>query len=47
MSNDWRTWDGTAWGYEGFLVDNYYALLAVLAREKAARPGSTSMEIGP
>ena len=35
MSNDWRTWDGTPWGYEGFLVDNYYTLLAVLVREKA------------
>jgi hypothetical protein len=33
MSNDWRAWDGTPWGYEGFLTDNYYALLAVLARE--------------
>jgi hypothetical protein len=29
MTNDWRKWDGTAEGYEGFLVDNYYALLAV------------------
>jgi len=34
-SKDWRTWDGTCWGYEGFLVDNYYALLAVLDREAA------------
>ena len=33
MSNDWKAWDGTPWGYEGFLVDNYYVLLAVLARE--------------
>jgi hypothetical protein len=33
MSNDWKAWDGTPWGYEGFLVDNYYALLAVLVRE--------------
>jgi hypothetical protein len=32
-TNDWRAWDGTAWGYEGFLTDNYYALLAVMARE--------------
>jgi hypothetical protein len=32
MSNDWKAWDGTPWGYEGFLVDNYYALLAVLTR---------------
>ena len=33
MSNDWKAWDGTPWGYEGLLVDNYYVLLAVLARE--------------
>jgi len=32
MTNDWRKWDGTAEGYEGFLVDNYYALLAVPER---------------
>jgi hypothetical protein len=31
-TNDWRKWDGTAEGYEGFLVDNYYALLAVAER---------------
>jgi hypothetical protein len=42
-SNDWKAWDGTPWGYEGFLVDNYYALLAVLTRERldltaASRP---------
>ncbi len=35
MSKDWKAWDGTCWGYEGFLVDNYYALLAVLDREAA------------
>jgi hypothetical protein len=33
MTNDWKAWDGTPWGYEGFLVDNYYVLLAILARE--------------
>ena len=33
MTNDWKAWDGTPWGYEGFLVDNYYVLLAVLVRE--------------
>jgi len=42
MSKDWRTWVGTCWGYEGFLSDNYYALLAVLDRaaavEKRSRP---------
>ena len=32
MSYDWKTWDGTPWGYEGLLADNYQALLAVLAR---------------
>jgi hypothetical protein len=31
-TNDWRKWDGTAEGYEGFLVDNYYTLLAVPRR---------------
>jgi hypothetical protein len=31
-TNDWRKWDGTAEGYEGFLVDNYYTLLAVPER---------------
>lgn len=34
-SNDWRMWDGTAKGYEGFLTDNYYTMLAVLEREAA------------
>ncbi len=33
MTNDWKAWDGTPWGYEGLLVDNYYVLLAVMARE--------------
>jgi hypothetical protein len=32
LTNDWRKWDGTSEGYEGFLVDNYYALLAVTQR---------------
>jgi len=32
-SNDWRMWDGTAKGYEGFLTDNYYTLLAVPLRQ--------------
>jgi GH15 family glucan-1,4-alpha-glucosidase len=40
MSNDWKAWDGTAWGYEGFLVDNYYALLAVLTREGLDKTGA-------
>ena len=29
---DWKDWQGATHGYEGFLVDNYYALLAVLDR---------------
>jgi hypothetical protein len=33
-STDWRMWDGTPMGYEGFLTDNYYAMLAVLKREE-------------
>ncbi len=37
MSKDWKAWDGTCWGYEGFLVDNYYALLAVLERQAALK----------
>jgi hypothetical protein len=40
MSKDWKAWDGTCWGYEGFLVDNYYALLAVLDREAALKRAS-------
>jgi hypothetical protein len=36
-SKDWKTWDGSCTGYEGLLVDNYYALLAVLDREKALK----------
>lgn len=39
MSNDWKAWDGKPWGYEGFLVDNYYALMAVLTREHLDRTG--------
>ena len=30
MTRDWRTWEGECWGYEGFLVDNYWGLLAVV-----------------
>ncbi len=37
MSNDWRTWTGKCYGYEGFLVDGYLTLLAVLADRKAAK----------
>ena len=37
MSKDWKTWDGNCHGYEGFLTDNYYALLSVLDREAAIK----------
>ncbi len=37
MSKDWRTWNGEPHGYEGLLNDNYYALLAVLDRERALK----------
>lgn len=30
MTKDWKTWKGECWGYEGFLVDNYLAMLNVL-----------------
>jgi Bacterial alpha-L-rhamnosidase 6 hairpin glycosidase domain len=32
LTYDWKDWHAGAHGYEGFLVDNYYALLAVLDR---------------
>ena len=32
MTYDWKAWDGTPHGYEGFLVDNYLVLLAVVTR---------------
>lgn len=34
MTNDWKNWNGEAWGYEGFLADNYFTLLGVLARSR-------------
>jgi hypothetical protein len=34
LTYDWRDWHGEAHGYEGFLTDNYYALLTVLDRAK-------------
>jgi hypothetical protein len=37
MTNDWKAWDGTPHGYEGFLVDGYLTLLSVLTRNGAAR----------
>ena len=38
MSRDWRDWKGGGHGYEGLLVDNYLALLAVLDDVKASPP---------
>jgi hypothetical protein len=32
-SADWKQWDGTFGGYEGYLADDYYALLAVPLRQ--------------
>jgi hypothetical protein len=37
FSADWKMWDGTFKGYEGYLVDNYYALLAVPLRQDEIR----------
>ena len=37
MSRDWRDWKGGCHGYEGLLVDNYFALLAVLDDVTAGR----------
>lgn len=36
-SNDWRRWDGTPMGYEGFLTDNYYTLMAIPLRQSETR----------
>ena len=38
LTNDWRKWDGTSEGYEGFLTDNYYTLLAVPHRDDPPPP---------
>lgn len=34
---DWKAWDGTPHGYEGFLVDNYLTFLVLLTRHRAER----------
>lgn len=34
-TKDWKTWKGECWGYEGFLVDSYLALLNVLDYTKS------------
>ena len=36
-SNDWRRGDGTPMGYESFLTDNYYTLMAVPLRQSKTR----------
>ncbi len=36
-SYDWKMWDGTPMGYEGLLTDNYYTLLAVVARQQGGK----------
>lgn len=36
-SRDWRDWSGTGHGYEGLLVDNYLALLAVFDKVGQAK----------
>ena len=37
MSKDWRAWDGTCHGYEGFLVDGFLPLLAVFDEVNARK----------
>jgi hypothetical protein len=37
MTNDWKDWSGRAHGYEGFLADSYYALMAVLEKHHRLR----------
>lgn len=34
---DWTTWDGKGCGYEGYLADVYFFLLAILLREPSLR----------
>ena len=36
---DWKAWDGTPHGYEGFLVDGYLTLLAVVTAREAREQG--------
>jgi hypothetical protein len=37
MTYDWKAWDGTPHGYEGFLSDNFMVLAAVMHRPAAAK----------
>ena len=36
LTYDWKAWDGTPHGYEGFLSDNFMVLAAVMHRPKGA-----------
>jgi hypothetical protein len=38
QSKDWRAWDGTCHGYEGFLVDSFLPLLAVFDEVASRKP---------
>jgi len=38
MTKDWKTWDGTCYGYEGLLADGYKSLLPVLTRIRHPEP---------
>ena len=42
---DWKTWDGKPCGYEGLLVDQFYALLAVMTGFLKLRMTITGIEI--
>jgi hypothetical protein len=46
MSRDWRDWKGGCHGYEGLLVENYLALLAVLDDVKARKEGAPNLDKG-
>ncbi len=39
MTYDWKAWDGTPNGYEGFLSDNFMALAAVMYRKPGHESG--------
>jgi hypothetical protein len=39
LTYDWKAWDGTPHGYEGFLSDNFMVLAALMHRPKAADSG--------
>jgi hypothetical protein len=39
LTYDWKAWDGTPHGYEGFLSDNFMVLAALMHRPNAADAG--------